>query len=78
MLEVADIFRLHCPAYRQKFGDRMLSFHRRAMQDIETCRTESLGSQLYLCKQCQRQRYSYHSCKNATVPSARMNWLMIG
>jgi ribosomal protein L37AE/L43A len=71
MLEVADIFRLHGPAYRQKFGDRMLSSHRRAMQDIETCRTESLGGQLYLCKQCQQQRYSYHSCKNRHCPKCQ-------
>ena len=71
MLEVADIFRLHGPAYRQKFGDRMLSSHRRAMQDIETCRTESLGGQLYFCKQCQQQRYSYHSCKNRHCPKCQ-------
>ena len=71
MLEVADIFRLHGPAYRQKFGDRMLSSHRRAMQDIETCRTESLGGQLYFCKQCQAQRYSYHSCKNRHCPKCQ-------
>lgn len=64
MLEVADIFRLHGPAYREKFGDRLLPSHRRAMQDIETCRTESLGGQVYFCKQCQVQRCSYHSCKN--------------
>ena len=71
MLEVADIFRLHGPAYRQKFGDRMLPSHRRAMQDIETCRTESLGGQLYFCKQCQAQRYSYHSCKNRHCPKCQ-------
>jgi hypothetical protein len=71
MLEVADIFRLHGPAYREKFGDRMLSSHRRAMQDIETCRTESLGGQLYFCKQCQAQRYSYHSCKNRHCPKCQ-------
>src|SRR6266478_5901725 len=35
MLEVADIFRLHGPEYRAKFGDRMLPAHRRAMPDIE-------------------------------------------
>jgi hypothetical protein len=71
MLEVADIFRLHGPAYREKFGDRMLSSHRRAMQDIETCRTESLGGQLYFCHQCQQQRYSYHSCKNRHCPKCQ-------
>lgn len=71
MLEVADIFRLHGPAYREKFGDRMLPSHRRAMQDIETCRTEILGGQLYFCNQCQAQRYSYHSCKNRHCPKCQ-------
>ena len=71
MLEVADIFRLHGPAYREKFGDRMLPSHRRAMQDIETCRTESLGGQLYFCAQCDQQRYSYHSCQNRHCPKCQ-------
>lgn len=71
MVEVAEIFRLHGPAYREKFGDRMLPSHRRAMQDIETCRTESLGGQVYFCNQCQQQRYSYHSCKNRHCPKCQ-------
>jgi hypothetical protein len=71
MLEVADIFRLHGPDYRAKFSTRMLPSHHRAMQDIETCRTESLGGQLYFCKQCQAQRYSYHSCKNRHCPKCQ-------
>ena len=71
MLEVADIFRLHGPAYRDKFGDRMLPSHRRAMQDIETCRTDTLGGQVYYCAQCDQQRYSYHSCKNRHCPKCQ-------
>jgi ribosomal protein L37AE/L43A len=71
MLEVADIFRLHGPAYREQFGDRLLPSHRRAMQDIETCRTESLGGQVYFCSQCQERRYSYHSCKNRHCPKCQ-------
>jgi len=71
MLEVADIFRLHGPAYRAQFGNRMLPSHRRAMQDIETCRTASLGGQLYYCAQCAEQRYSYHSCKNRHCPKCQ-------
>jgi hypothetical protein len=71
MLEVADIFRLHGPDYRAKFRTRMLPSHHRAMQDIETCRTESLGGQLYFCTQCQEQRYSYHSCKNRHCPKCQ-------
>jgi hypothetical protein len=71
MLEVADIFRLHGPDYRAQFGNQMLPSHRRAMQDIETCRTASLGGQLYYCPQCQEQRYSYHSCKNRHCPKCQ-------
>jgi ribosomal protein L37AE/L43A len=71
MLEVADIFRLHGPAYRARFGARMLPSHLRAMQDIEQCRTASLGGQLYYCAQCDQQRYSYHSCKNRHCPKCQ-------
>jgi hypothetical protein len=41
------------------------------MQDIETCRTESLGGQVYFCAQCAQQRYSYHSCKNRHCPKCQ-------
>lgn len=71
MLEVADIFRLHGPDYRAHFGNRMLPSHHRAMQDIEQCRTPSLGGQLYYCAQCNEQRYSYHSCKNRHCPKCQ-------
>ena len=71
MLEVADILRLHGAEYRVKFGDRMLPSHHRAMQDIENCRTERLGGQVYYCHQCQEQRYSYHSCKNRHCPKCQ-------
>ena len=71
MVEVAEIFRLHGPDYREKFGNRMLPSHCRTMQDIETCRTASLGGQLYYCPQCQEQRYSYHSCKNRHCPKCQ-------
>ena len=71
ILEVADIFRLHGPAYRAQFGNRMLYSHLRAMQDIEQCRTPSLGGQLYYCAQCDEQRYSYHSCKNRHCPKCQ-------
>jgi hypothetical protein len=71
MLEVADIFRLHGPAYQAKFSARILPSHLRAMQDIEQCRTASLGGQLYYCAQCDQQRYSYHSCKNRHCPKCQ-------
>ncbi|HEV8368832.1 MAG TPA: transposase [Pyrinomonadaceae bacterium] len=71
MLEVAEIFGLHGPAYRAKFNDRMLPSHLRTMQDIETCRTATRGGQLYYCAHCDEQRYSYHSCKNRHCPKCQ-------
>ena len=64
MVEVAEIFRLHGAQYRAKYGHRMLRSHLRAMRDIESCRTASLGGEVYVCKKCDLYRYSYHSCKN--------------
>ena len=71
MVELAEILRLHGPQYRAQFGARLLPSHLRAMQDIEHCRTEVLGGQVYFCQQCQQQRYSYHSCKNRHCPKCQ-------
>jgi hypothetical protein len=78
MLEVADIFRLHGPDYRTHFANRMLPSHLRAMQDIEQCRTASLGGQLYYCAQCDQQRYSFIPARIATAPSAKTSRPMNG
>jgi len=71
MVEVAEIFRLHGPQYRAKYGHRMPRSHLRAMQDIESCRTPSLGGEVYLCNKCDHYRYSYHSCKNRHCPKCQ-------
>jgi hypothetical protein len=68
MPELADIFYRHGPQYRIKFADRMPPSHLKAMEDIEKCRTESMGGHVYLCDQCGETRYSYHSCKNRHCP----------
>jgi len=70
-LEIADIFRLHGPDYREKYGERMLASHLKAMEDIERCRTEALGGQLYCCEHCGDSHYSYHSCKNRHCPKCQ-------
>ena len=71
MVELAEIFRLHGPQYRAKFGQRMPRSHLRAMQDIESCRTPLLGGEVYLCNNCNQLRYSYHSCKNRHCPKCQ-------
>jgi len=80
VVELAEIFRRHGPAYREKYGARLLPSHRRAMGDIESCRTEALGGHVYLCTHCERKLYSYHSCKNRHCPKcqgeAAQEWLV--
>jgi hypothetical protein len=71
MVEVAEIFRLHGAQYRAKHGHRMLRSHLRAMSDIESCRTASLGGEVYVCKKCDLYQYSYHSCKNRHCPKCQ-------
>ncbi len=71
MVELADIFRRHGPQYRAKFKHRMLPSHLKAMRDIEQCRTEALGGQLYFCQDCLGLHFSYHSCKNRSCPKCQ-------
>ena len=68
---MADIFRLHGPAYRARFQDRIPRSHLRVMEAIENCRTEALGGQVYHCTPCDQFRYSYHSCQNRHCPKCR-------
>jgi hypothetical protein len=70
-LELADIFSQYGPAYRQKYADRLLPSHRRAMRAIEQCRTPALGGQAYSCSQCHQTQYSYHSCRNRHCPKCQ-------
>lgn len=66
MVELADIFRRHGPEYRKLYKDSILPSHRRAMRDIENCRTETMGGHVYVCEDdaCKEYVFSYHSCKN--------------
>jgi hypothetical protein len=71
MVEMAELFRLHGPQYRAKFGDQMPQSHLRAMEAIAQCRTEALGGQVYYCENCHDYQYSYHSCKNRHCPKCQ-------
>jgi ribosomal protein S27AE len=69
MIGLSDIFRAYGARYLQKYGDRILPSHRKAIQDISQCRTESLGGQVWFCESCKEYHYSYHSCKNRHCPT---------
>jgi hypothetical protein len=59
------------PAYRQKYAGHLPFQHLQAMQAIETCRTEALGGQVYVCPDCEQVQYSYHSCRNRHCPKCQ-------
>ena len=71
MVEMADIFRYHGPAYRAKYGDRILPSHRQAMAAIERCRTPALGGHVFTCETCGETQYQYHSCRNRHCPKCQ-------
>lgn len=71
MPEVAEIFGLHARTYRQRFGEKLLPSHRRALEDIEHCRTSYFGGHVYSCSHCGREHYSYHSCQNRNCPKCQ-------
>jgi hypothetical protein len=66
MIEVADILRLHGPAYRQ--AHRLLPSQQKVLEDLTRCRTPACGGQLYRCDHCAQEHYSYHSCGNRHCP----------
>jgi hypothetical protein len=68
MPEVADIFRRYGAAYLQRFGPDILPSHRRALEDLQKCRTPALGGHVFSCNQCGHQEYAYHSCRNRSCP----------
>jgi ssDNA-binding Zn-finger/Zn-ribbon topoisomerase 1 len=70
MVELADIFLRHGPEYLDRFANRMLPSHIRAMQDIVKCRTPAMGGRVYQCQnpECHKHFYSYHSCGNRSCP----------
>lgn len=67
--EVADVFRAHGEAYRQRHA--LSGDQRKVMRDIEVCRTEALGGHLDVCPECAFQRPSYNSCRNRHCPKCQ-------
>jgi hypothetical protein len=68
MLEVADIVRGAGTVYQRLRAATLLPAQRRALRDIEACRTAALGGHVQACDHCGTRQYSYHSCRNRHCP----------
>jgi Putative transposase/Transposase zinc-binding domain len=78
-LEVADIFRLHGPAWRQAQRGHLSLGQLKVMSAIEQCRSAALGGHVLRCDGCNSDAVSYNSCRNRHCPkcqsSAAKRWL---
>jgi len=68
---MADILCQYGTEYLKVYAESILPSHRKALANIESCRTPAMGGQKYLCKDCNKFHYSYHSCRNRNCPKCQ-------
>jgi hypothetical protein len=71
ILEVADIFRAHGPAWRDANAGHVSLDQFKAMSAIETCRTAALGGHVLRCEDCAHTDIAYNSCRNRHCPKCQ-------
>jgi len=79
VLEVADIFRDHGPAWRRANAGHVSLDQLKVMSAIERCRTAALGGHVARCEDCAHTVIAYNSCRNRHCPkcqgAAAKEWL---
>ena len=79
VLELADIFRGHGPAWRQANAGHVSLDQLKVMSAIESCRTAALGGHVARCQDCAYTTIAYNSCRNRHCPkcqgAAAKQWL---
>jgi hypothetical protein len=71
VLEVADIFRGHGPAWRQANAGHVSLEQLKVMSAIERCRTAALGGHVARCQDCAYTTIAYNSCRNRHCPKCQ-------
>jgi hypothetical protein len=78
-LQVADIFRIHGPAWRAAQRAYLNLGQLKVMSAIEQCRSAALGGHVLRCEGCGADQIAYNSCRNRHCPkcqgSAARRWL---
>lgn len=79
LLEVADIFRDHGPAWRRANAGHVSLEQMKVMSAILRCRTAALGGHVERCEDCRHTHIAYNSCRNRHCPKcqggAARDWL---
>ena len=71
VLEVADIFRDHGPAWRKANAGHVSLGQLKVMSAIESCRTAALGGHVARCEDCAHEVIAYSSCRNRHCPKCQ-------
>ncbi len=71
VLEVADIFRAHGPAWREANAGHVSLGQLKVMSAIENCRTAALGGHVARCEDCAHEVIAYNSCRNRHCPKCQ-------
>ena len=71
VLEVADIFRDHAPAWRAANASHVSLGQLKVMSAIERCRTAALGGHVARCEDCFHTTIAYNSCRNRHCPKCQ-------
>ena len=71
VLEVADIFRDHGPAWRAANAGHVSLAQLKVMRAIERCRTAALGGHVARCEDCAHEHIAYNSCRNRHCPKCQ-------
>jgi len=71
VLEVANIFRGHGPAWRQANAGHVSLGQLKVMSAIERCRTAALGGHVARCEDCAYTTIAYNSCRNRHCPKCQ-------
>ena len=70
-VEVADVIRTHGDAFLEAYGNTLYPAQRRALVDLTSCRTASLGGHVEACNRCGYQQIAYNSCRNRHCPKCQ-------
>ena len=75
--ELQDIFKIYADDFLNTH--QTTSIQRKAISDIQACRTSSLGYNARECTICKNVEFSYNSCRNRNCPKCqgqkRFKWI---
>ena len=71
MTTMADILKSYGQSYIAQYANDILPSHRRAINDITRCRTQTMGGHVYQCPDHHEIDYKYHSCMNRHCPQCQ-------